>query len=183
LPNKVITELRLFERYPEADILAGDAAFFLEDQPVCPSIFARRGVAFPDSQPRWFDWSIDIMTLGPVCNTSAMTLRRSALGKIGAMPFDADLRMDEDWDLEFRLFSKCKGLLYADVVCHSRAYDDGTRPYSVWGKCRPVTELQWIRRNQLAILERYLGCLEWDAPTRLRFARRRDELRTLLAAG
>ena len=181
LPNKVATELHLFEQYPQADMLAGDAAFYLEGKLVCPSIFTRRGIHFANSQPRWFDWSIKIMTLGPVCNTSAMTFKRSALERLGDVLFDTNLRLDEDWDLEFRLFSNCQVLLHRDVVCHARAFDDDTRPYSVWGKARPVAELRQMWRNQVAILERYLHSLDWDADTRLRFSQRHDELCALLA--
>ncbi len=181
LPGKLTTELRLFEQYPQADMLAGNAAFYLEGKPICPSIFARRGIRFVAAQPRWFDWSIPIMTLGPVCNTSAMTFKRSAFEKLGGALFDTRFRLDEDWDLEFRLFSSCQVLLYADIVCHARAFDDGTRPYSVWGKAKPIAEQRHMWRNQVTILERYLARLGWDANIRLRFAQRRDELRALLA--
>lgn len=181
LPKKTAMELLLFEQYPQAEMLAGDAAFFLEGRSLHASIFSRRGIRFVDAQPSWFDWSIDIMTRGPVCNTSAMTFKRSVLETISAMPFDTTLRLDEDWDLEFRLFSSCRALLYPDVVCHARAFDDGTRPYSVWGSTRPMAELRQMWRTQITILERYLGRLAWDADTRLRFTRRRDELRELLA--
>lgn len=181
LPGKITTELSLFEQYPQADMLAGDAAFYLEGELTCPSIFDRRGIHFTGSQPRWFDWSLSIMTQGPVCNTSAMTFKRSAFEKLGDTFFDTRFRLDEDWDLEFRLFSHCQVLLYPGVVCHARAFDDGTRPYSVWGKSRPIAELRQMWRNQVTILERYLHSLDWDIDTQLRFSQRRDELRALLA--
>lgn len=181
LPNKVATELRLFKQYPQADMLAGDAGFYLEDKLVNPSIFDRRGIHFKASQPRWFNWSMTIMTQGPVCNTSAMTFKRSAFKKLDNTFFDTRFRLDEDWDLEFRLFSRCQVLLYPDIVCHARAFDDDTRPYTVWGKARPLVELQQMWRNQVTILERYLHSIDWDVDTQLRFLQRRDELQALLA--
>ncbi len=181
LPHKVATELCLFKQYPQADMLAGNAGFYLEDKLVSASIFERRGISFTASQPRWFDWSMTIMTQGPVCNTSAMTFKRSAFKKLNNTFFDTCFRLDEDWDLEFRLFSRCQVLLYPDIVCHARAFDDGTRPYSVWGKTRPIVELRQMWRNQVTILERYLHSIDWDIDTQLRFLQRRDELRVLLA--
>lgn len=177
MPGKIETELALFQRYPEADCLAGNGDLMFQGEYKTASIFAQRQIKFVSQQPRYFDWSFSIMPLGPACVTSAMTFKRSVLEKLGTPLFDNSLRFDEDWDLEFRLFSRCNALFYNDIVCRNRIDDDGTRKYyTIWGRQKTLAERQRIWRVQIGILQRYLDHPGWDDDTRRRFQQRHEEL-------
>lgn len=181
LENKVALELSLLQQYPEAALLAGNASSFVEGALRSADTFAQRNIAFEQQAPRFFDWALPIMKLGPVCCTSSMVFKRSALLALGDKPFDESLRLDEDWDLEFRFFSRFKGLLYPQVVCHRRVFDDGTRHfYSAAGRPKSPFEQLRIWRQQRDIISRYLDNPHWDGDTLRGFQQRQQELTALL---
>jgi glycosyltransferase involved in cell wall biosynthesis len=181
LERKIERELALFERFPEADLLAGNASSFIEGALRSADTFAQRKIPFVGATPRYFDWSLPIMKLGPTCCISAMVFRAETLRSFGPQPFDERLRLDEDWDLEFRLFARFKALLYPEVVCHRHVFHDGTRQhYSPSGQIRSAAEQQRIWRQQREIIARYLDVLPWDADTRAGFLQRHRELESLL---
>ncbi|MGH1542844.1 MAG: glycosyltransferase family 2 protein [Arenicella sp.] len=182
LPGKIQHELDLFAQYPDVDAVAGNAESFVQGKLRTYSVFNSRKIDFPQDQPRPFCWSLPIMSLGPVCVTSSMALKKSVFMELGNKVFDEDLRFDEDWDFEFRLFSSYKVLLFNDIFSQIRAFDDGTRAYySIWrNNQKSIEELQRIWTTQIKILERYLGHLDWDMPVQSRFLQRRNELQSLL---
>lgn len=182
LAHKISLETALFERFPQADMLAGNACAFIEGRLHAEDTFAQRNISFFQQQPRFFDWSLDIMKQGPVCCTSSMTFKKSALLKMGAQPFDESLRLDEDWDFEFRFFSQFKALLYPQTVCHSRVFYDGTRRfYSPAGVQKSRDEQTKIWQQQRHIIARYLNNPHWCAETEQGFRHRHQQLGTLLA--
>ena len=181
LPGKIRTELQLFERYPNIEAIAGNAESYVEDKLRTASVFSDRKIGFSRSELRLFCWSLPIMRLGPSCIMSALTIKKTVLERIGAAPFDESLRFDEDWDFEFKLFSRCEALLDQQIYCRKRAYDDGTRRYySIWGKQKSDREWRAIWQTQIMILERYLGQIDWGVKTEESFTKRRDELLLLL---
>jgi hypothetical protein len=110
-----------------------------------------------------------------------MTFRKSTLAKLGDKPFDETLRMDEDWDLEFRIFSQFKVLLYPAIVCISRVFNDGTRHfYSAAGQPKTIKEQRQIWRQQKDIIARYLNNTGWDNDVGQGFQLRYQELTELL---
>ncbi len=181
IEHKIERELDLFERYPDAALLAGNASSFVDGALRSADTFAQRQIGFVDQTPRYFDWSLPIMKLGPTCCTSAMVFRREALQALGPQPFDERLRLDEDWDLEFRFFARFKALLYPQIACHRRVFDDGTRHhYSAAGQIKSAAEQRKIWQQQRDIIARYLDVSPLDADTREGFLQRRRELETLL---
>lgn len=161
--NKISHEMSLFQQYPDAEILAGNAIGYLEDKLHKADIFCQRQIDFPNQVPRYFDWSLNIMKLGPVCNTSTMVFKRSILEKLGTKIFDESLRYDEDWDLEFRLFLQSKALLYPKITCEVRIFNDETRLfYSAQGQVKDRIEQQSIWQQQIQIINRYLHYFDWD---------------------
>jgi len=180
-PGKIARELDLFRRHPEADVVVGNTDAWREGQLRFASWFEARKVEFPGRRPRYFDWSLANLTLGPLCSTSAICLRRTALGRLGQPLFDATLRFDEDWDLEFRMFARCKVLFFPEVLSSVRVFDDGTRRhYSHSGKPKSREEECIIWETQVQILERYVGRVDWGTEAASRFSERRDALRRLL---
>ncbi|MGI9276307.1 MAG: glycosyltransferase family 2 protein [Endozoicomonas sp.] len=184
LPGKIAHELALFQQFPSAGALAGNARSYVLSQLRCLDTFQQRGIDFPNQQPRLFDWEIRIMELGPTCCTSAMVFKRSTLDSLGKEPFDNNLRFNEDWDLEFRLFSLHQVILYPEIYCRRRIFDDGTRCHYPLIPDRATDQQQReILNQQHRILGRYINTLNWDAATRRRFEHRRsllqDDLSTL----
>ena len=181
LEHKIALELSLLERFPDASLLAGNASSFVQGALRSADTFAQRGIPFPDDAPRCFDWSLSIMKLGPACCMSGMLFKRSALLELGERPFDENLRLDEDWDLEFRFFSRFSGMLYPDIVCHRRVFDDGTRHfYSAAGQPKSPSEQHRIWRQQRTILSRYLDNPQWDDDTQRGFRERERQLAAFL---
>ncbi|MDZ4811400.1 MAG: glycosyltransferase [Pseudomonadota bacterium] len=181
LEHKIERELDLFKRFPEAALLAGNASSLVEGTLRSADTFAQRQIPFVDQQPRYFDWSLPIMKLGPTCCMSAMVFRLDALRMLGAHPFNERLRLDEDWDLEFRFFARFKALLYPDIACHRRVFHDDTRHhYSAAGQIKSAAEQRTIWQQQRDIIARYLDVSAWDAETRAGFLQRHRELGALL---
>lgn len=181
LENKIALELALLQGFPEAAMLAGNGCAFVESQLRSQDTFAQRNILFKQRQPRFFDWSMSIMQKGPVCCTSGMTFRKATLAMLGDKPFDETLRLDEDWDLEFRLFSQFKVLLYPDIVCKTQIFNDGTRHfYSAGGQPKTQQEQQYIWRQQRDIIGRYLNNPYWGAEAEQCFQERYRQLTELL---
>ncbi len=181
LPGKLKRDLELFEKFPAAQVLSGNAESYIEKKLKTVSVFGDREIEFPASGIRPFCWSLPIMQLGPSSIMSTLTLRKTALESLSDPVFDERLRFDEDWDLEFRLFSACQVLLYEQVVCRKRAFDDGTRGgYSISGKKKSVQEQKLIWKTQASILERYIGSNNWKSEIKANYIARRDELKDCL---
>jgi glycosyltransferase involved in cell wall biosynthesis len=183
LANKIDIELALLQEFPQAALLAGNARAYIENKVRAQDTFAQRNIIFDQQQPTFFDWSMSIMQIGPVCCTSSMLLKKSALIQLGEKPFDEELRFDEDWDLEFRLFSRFEALLYPQIVCESRAFNDGTRLfYSAPGQKRSHEEQQTLWRQQKNIISRHLNNPYWSMETEGLFRSRHKELTALIMA-
>jgi hypothetical protein len=111
-----------------------------------------------------------------------MTFKKSSLLQLGENPFDESLRFDEDWDFEFRLFDQLDVLIYPQVVCTTRAFNDGTRHfYSAPGQPKSLTEQQTIWQQQRNIISRYINNPAWDYDTKYSFQQRQQELAALLS--
>lgn len=177
LPHKLATEKQLFARFPKAEVLAGNGSTLVAGQLRSADTFLQRGIRFCDHAPRFFDWSIDIMRIGPTCLTSGLCFRRAVFDAFAYKPFDESLRFDEDWDFEFRLFHRFAVLLYPQNVCQRFIDDDGTRQfYSPSGKQKGSHELYRIYSQQRAILERYLAQNNWESSVQARFQARHSQL-------
>jgi glycosyltransferase involved in cell wall biosynthesis len=180
LDNKIALEMALLQRFPKADALVGNASSYVQGKLHAADRFARFDIAFPDDQPRFFDWSMSAIQYGPICCTGSMTFKKATLDQLGAKPFDETLRLDEDWDFEFRLFNQSYALLYPELVCECRIFYDGTRQfYSPTGISKSREEQLRIWQQQNTILNRYLNHHDWDQATRQIFFDRAQHLQML----
>ena len=181
LPGKIDHELTLFQQFPQADALAGNASSYTLGNLRSKDTFKQRGIEFPDQQARFFSWDMRIMEMGPAGCTSAMVFKKSALASLGEEPFDVSLRLNEDWDLEFRLFSHHQVLLYPQVYCQRRIFDDGTRlHYPLTPSMATTQQQKEISSQQEKIIGRYIDILNWDNVTLERFKQRRRLLKDSL---
>ncbi|MDT7540208.1 MAG: hypothetical protein QOE33_112 [Acidobacteriota bacterium] len=159
LPAKLDAELRVFERFPDAEAVVSDSLTFEEGRPAERTRFEGNGLlAATGGQVRsldecpwlWGHWRNTIT----ICS---FTVRRSALSRLGEPLFPEDVIAGEDWELEMRIYNECRVVVLPEVWTHIRRFDDGTRP----GRAcpgKPLTHAQEIGvlRLKLKILERTL---------------------------
>ena len=129
LPGKLEAELRVFDRLPDTEAIVSDSLTFFEGQPEPRTRFANNGLLaasgsavkpLSDCPWVWGHWQKTIT----ICS---MTLRRSALARLGEPLFPEDLIAGEDWDLEMRIYHRCRVAVLPEVWSHIRRFDDGTR--------------------------------------------------------
>ena len=181
LENKIALEMALLRRFPQADMVVGNASSYVQGKLHAADRFARFNILFPHNHPRFFDWSMSAIQYGPICCTGSMTFKKATLAKLGAKPFDESLRLDEDWDFELRLFKQSRALLYPELVCECRIFYDGTRQYySPTGVAKSAEEQTRIWQQQKNILSRYLAIHACDQASKHVFETRVQQLAALL---
>jgi glycosyltransferase involved in cell wall biosynthesis len=157
LPGKLDAELRILEQFEGADAVITDSVGFLEGQLQQATRFEQIGLlAATEGNPRWVRDCRWLWTNS--CNGVSMcsiTIRRSAAARIASTLFAEDLESFEDWELEIRLYDRCRVVVLPEVWSWIRRFDDGTRAgRAVPGT--PLTREQQIeyQRIRLKIMER-----------------------------
>lgn len=157
LSGKLDAELRAFERFPEAEAVVSDSLSFIEGVADARSRFASngllaasRGRTRPMRECRWL-WTNSENGVA----TCSITLRRSALPRVGRAPFAEDLASCEDWEFEMRLYHLCEVVVLPEVWAHVRRFDDGTRVgRAAPGKSRTHEQELGLLRDRLTVVER-----------------------------
>lgn len=159
LPGKLDAELGAFERFPEAEAVVSDSLVFAEGRACECTWFETNGLlAAAEGCERWLSecrwlWTNWQNTLA-ICS---ITLRRSALTRVGLPAFSEDLASCEDWELELKLYSGCRVVVLPEVWAHVRRVEDGTRRgRGVPGKPHTTSQEIRILRDRLKVLERSL---------------------------
>lgn len=127
LPDKLATELDLFQRHPEAEVVISDSELWQEGQLSHASRFRRVGLELTPEEPVWARDLPPRWTEHSLFSTCCMTLRRSVLDSLGPELFDTSLPSHEDWELELRIYHRCRALVLPRVTARARRFDDGTR--------------------------------------------------------
>jgi len=157
LPGKLDAELRVLQRFPEAEAVVSDSLSFLDGTPAERSFFVKNGL-LPASQGRacWVsecDWLwTNSMNGVAMCS---ITLRRSLWERLGAPLFAEDLITCEDWELEMRVYYSSRVVVLPEVWAWVRLFDDGSRVgRATTGK--PKTRAQEINylRDRLKVMQR-----------------------------
>jgi glycosyltransferase involved in cell wall biosynthesis len=159
LPGKLDAELRAFARFPEAEAVVSDSLVLAEGRPRGRTWFETNGLlAASGGRERWLSecrwlWTNWQNTLA-ICS---ITLRRSALKRVGLPAFSEDLASCEDWELELKLYSGCRVVVLPEVLAHVRRIEDGTRRgRAVPGKAHTPSQEKRMLRDRLKVLERSL---------------------------
>ncbi|MDF1698294.1 MAG: glycosyltransferase [Saprospiraceae bacterium] len=126
LPDKMKRELQLFDEFKEADAIAADSALFDDHVKAELTYMERRGLV-ENSSPFFFGREDIRWTRGSLFPVCSMTIKRTALQKLGGIVFDPSFGSAEDWDFEIRLIRNCRLLVYPQVMSHVRRFEDGTR--------------------------------------------------------
>src|SRR5215510_10189387 len=157
LPGKLDAELRVLQRFPEAEAVVSDSLSFLDGTPAERSFFVKNGL-LPASQGRacWVsecDWLwTNSMNGVAMCS---ITLRRSLWERLGNPLFAEDLITCEDWELEMRVYYSSRVVVLPEVWAWVRLFDDGSRVgRATTGK--PKTRAQEINylRDRLKVMQR-----------------------------
>jgi glycosyltransferase involved in cell wall biosynthesis len=163
LPGKLDAELRVFELMPEAEAVISDNLYFIEGERQAMSRFEASGLLkFSGGEVCWMGDCPPVWAHRSAVSTCSMTLRRSALARLGCGPlFADDLTSHEDWDLEIRLFHAARVAVLPEVWSHVRQFDDDTRPdRGTPGTARTHAQQLRFLRGRLEVLERSLK-LDW----------------------
>lgn len=158
LPGKLDAELRVFERFPEAEAVVSDSLTFVNGQAAEKSFFARNGLlAATNGQPRWANECRWLWTnsLNGVAMCS-ITVRRSAVDRLGLESwFAEDLVSCEDWELEMRVYHHCRVAVLPEVWARVRRVDDGARLGRATPGKPPTREQEMgLLRDRLTVMER-----------------------------
>jgi len=157
LPGKLDAELRVLQRFPEAEAVVSDSMSFLDGTPAERSFFVKNGL-LPASRGHagWVsecDWLwTNSMNGVAMCS---ITLRRSLWERLGDPLFAEDLITCEDWELEMRVYYSSRVVVLPEVWAWVRLFDDGSRVgRATTGK--PKTRAQEIGylRDRLKVMER-----------------------------
>jgi glycosyltransferase involved in cell wall biosynthesis len=182
LPGKLDAELRVFERFPEAEAVFSDSQNFFEHEADGPSRFAQNGLlAATCGEARWANecdwlWTNSANTV----HTCSVTVRREALKRIcqwsvvggtcsatatdhGLLPTDKrgpglfaeDLDCCEDWEFQMRVCYLCRVAVLPKVLAHVRRFDDNSRNgRGIPGRQASRDQETILLRDRLTVMER-----------------------------
>lgn len=184
LPGKLDAELRVLERFPDAEAVVSDSLTFVEVQAEEHSRFARNGLlAASEGQVRWMSecrWLWTNSQNGVA--TCSITLRRRALARLGETLFAEDLVSCEDWELEMRIYHLCRVVVLPEVWAWVRRLDDGARLGRAVPGQPPTREQEiGLLRDRLKVMERSHWLSGLDADLAAELERFRDDTARQLA--
>ncbi len=157
LPGKLDAELRVFERFPQAEAVLSDSQNFFEHQPDGPSRFAQNGLlAATGGEVRWANecdwlWTNSTNTV----HTCSVTVRREALARIGPKLFAEDLDCCEDWEFQMRVCHLCRVAVLPKILAHVRRFDDDSRNgRGIPGRSTTKDQEMILLRDRLTVMKR-----------------------------
>ena len=157
LPGKLDAELRMFERFPDADAVITDSLGVIETVPEARTRFGRNGLlsATGGEVRRLTDcrWPLTDGRNGVA--TCSITVRRNALPRLGETLFAEDLNSCEDWEFEMRVYHRCRVIVLPEVWSHIRQFADATRVGRATPGQPPTREQEiGYLRDRLKVMER-----------------------------
>ena len=181
LPGKLDGELRVFAEHPAVIAVISDSQNFFEGQRDLASRFAQNGLlAATHGHVRLVDdcdwlWTNSTIT----AHMCGITVRRTALAKLGPRLFAEDLSVCEDWEFQMRLYSLGQVAVLPKVYSWVRRFNDGSRlGRSIPGQ-EPTREQEIaLLRARLTVMERsqtWLHNLRADLAAELERFRRETE--------
>jgi len=184
LPGKLDAELRVLERFPDAEAVVSDSLCFVEGQAEDHSRFARTGLlAAAQGQVRWVSECQWLWTNSRnAVQMSSVILRRKALAHIEGTLFAEDLLSCEDWEFQMRIYHRCRVVVLPEVWTWARCLDDGAR-LGRWDPGKPFTREQKVGllRDRLTVVERSHWLTGLDADLAAELERFREDTTRKLA--
>jgi glycosyltransferase involved in cell wall biosynthesis len=127
LPQKLRVEMALLDQVPEAGAVFSDSEHWLNGKLVLPSRFTNAGVRSASGGPGYLLHDPPLWVHSSLVSTCCMTIRRSALQRLTLPRFDDSRTVNEDWDLEVRLYYSCEIVICPQVLAIIRRIEDNTR--------------------------------------------------------
>jgi len=127
MPGKMKAELAIFDDDPQAEAIISDSERWLEDELVCRSWFAEQGTAAPGDKPALLAPTPPRWTRRKTFATCCLTIKKTALERLGQPPFDTSLPTHQDWDFAIRMIHSCRVIVLPQLTAKIRRFDDGTR--------------------------------------------------------
>ena len=166
LPGKLDAELRVFERFPEAEAVLSDSQNFFEHHPDGESRFAQNGLlAATGGELRWGSecdwlWTNSMNTV----HTCSITVRREALPLLGPKLFAEDLDCCEDWEFQMRVCHLCRVVVLPKILAHVRRFDDNSREgRGIPGRTTTKDQELILLRDRLKVMQRATWLQNIDA--------------------
>ena len=178
LPGKLDAELRVFERFPDAEALVSDSQNFFEGQADTVSRFAQNGLlAATGGEVRWAsecDWLWTNSTL--TVHTCCVTVRRDVLARFGPKLFAEDLDCCEDWEFQMRVCHLCRVVVLPKVLAHVRRFDDNSRlARGIPGTATTRDQELILLRDRLTVMKRATWLKDLERPLAAELERFRRE--------
>jgi glycosyltransferase involved in cell wall biosynthesis len=178
LPGKLDAELRVFEKFPDAEAVLSDSQNFFEHQADGPSRFAQNGLlAATGGEVCWANecdwlWTNSTNTV----HTCSVTVRREALNRIGPGLFAEDLSCCEDWEFQMRVCHLCRVVVFPKILAHVRRFDDGSRDgRGIPGRRTTKDQEMILLRDRLTVMQRATWLTGLESPLAAEFDRFRNE--------
>jgi len=167
LPGKLDAELRVFERFPDAEAVFSDSQNFFEHQPDGESRFAQIGLlAATHGETRWAhecDWLWT--NSANAVQTCSVTVRRAALARIGPRLFAEDLECCEDWEFQMRVCYLCRVVALPKILAHVRRFDDDSRSgRGIPGRAKTKDQEMILLRDRLTVMRRATWLRDLESP-------------------
>jgi glycosyltransferase involved in cell wall biosynthesis len=178
LPGKLDAELRVWERFPDAEAVVSDSLCFVEGQADDRSRFERTGLLTAvQGQVRWASecqwlWTNSMNGV----QMSSIILRRSALARLGETLFAEDLVSCEDWEFQMHVYHMFRVVVLPEVWTWARCLDDGAR-LGRWDPGKPFTRKQEVGllRDRLTVMDRSHWLIGLNTDLAAELERFRDE--------
>jgi glycosyltransferase involved in cell wall biosynthesis len=158
LPGKLAAELDIFRTMPAAEVIISDSEHWHEDRLALPSRFVKTGVSTQSGNPEFLPAFPPLWVRRSLVSTCCLTFRKTALDRLGPIPFDVSLDGNEDWDFEIRLYHSSKVVVCPRILAKVRRYYDQTRGQRGMPNQPRTLEQQSLRvSRERKILSKSLG--------------------------
>ena len=127
LPGKMKAELSIFDSNSSAEAVISDSERWLENELVCRSWFGEQGLVVPGHKPTQLASTPPLWTKRKIFATCCLTMKRSALERLGNPPFDTSFETHQCWDFAIRMIHSCNVIVLPDRTAMVRRFDDGSR--------------------------------------------------------
>ncbi|HKV36032.1 MAG TPA: glycosyltransferase [Pyrinomonadaceae bacterium] len=156
LPGKLDADRHVFAEFPEAIAVISDSRNHFEGEPDPNSRFAQNGLlAETEGSVRlvndlgWL-WTNSTITV----HMCGITVRRTALTKLGPKLFAEDLSSCEDWEFQMRLYSLGQVAVLPEIYSSVRRFNDGSR------HGRHIPGQEFTKEQEIALLRSRLTVME-----------------------
>ncbi|HET7114179.1 MAG TPA: glycosyltransferase family A protein [Pyrinomonadaceae bacterium] len=157
LAGKLVAELRVLERFPDAEAVLSDSQNYFEQKADGASRFAQNGLlAATGGKIHWANdcdwlWTNSTNTV----HTCSVTVLREALTRIRRPLFAEDLDCCEDWEFQMRVCHLCRVVVLPMVLAHVRRFDDNSRNgRGIPGRRTTTDQELTLLRDRLTVMKR-----------------------------